>query len=56
VKSIHTVAKESGLPYSTLPKRLKQGLVSAPKMGRKPVFSEGKEQALTDHLVRLSNV
>jgi hypothetical protein len=40
------------MPYSTLQKTLKQGLVSAPKIGRKPVFSEGKEQALTDNLVR----
>jgi transposase-like protein len=35
-KSIHRVAKESGITYSTLQKRLKQGLVSANKMRRKP--------------------
>jgi hypothetical protein len=52
-KSVHRRAKESGIPYSTLKKRLKQGLVSAPKMGRKPVFLEKKEQALADNLVRL---
>jgi hypothetical protein len=56
VKSIHRTAKESGIPYSAHPKRLKQGLVSAPKMGRKPVISDGKEQILIDHFVRLSNM
>jgi hypothetical protein len=50
------VANESGTPYSTLHKRLKQGLVSAPKMRIKPVFLEEKKQALTDHLERLSNM
>jgi hypothetical protein len=39
-----------------LQKTLKQGLVSAPKMGRKPVFAKENEQPLTDHLVRLSNM
>jgi hypothetical protein len=56
VKSFHRAAKESGIPHSTLQKILKHGLVSAPKMGRLPVFSEEKEQAFTDHLARLSNM
>jgi hypothetical protein len=35
-KSIHRVAKESVIPYSTLQKRPKKGLVSVPQMRRKP--------------------
>jgi hypothetical protein len=55
-ESIHRAAKESGILYSMLQKRLKQDLVSVHKMGRKLVFSEEKEQALRSHLVRLSNM
>jgi hypothetical protein len=35
VKSIHRVAKESGIPYSAHPKRMKQGLASVSKNGKK---------------------
>jgi hypothetical protein len=42
-KSILREAQESGIPYSILQKRLIQGIISATKMRRKPVFSEEKE-------------
>jgi hypothetical protein len=51
-RSIRSAAKGSGIRYSKLQKILKQGQVSTPKMERKPVFSEEKEQAVTDHLVK----
>jgi hypothetical protein len=35
-KSIHRAAKESVIPYSIIHKRLKLGLVPAPKMRRNP--------------------
>jgi hypothetical protein len=54
--SVHRVAKESGVPCSTLQKTLKQGLTSAPKMRMPPIFLEEKEHVLTYHLERLSNM
>lgn len=56
-KSIHKVAKETGIPYSTLQKRLKNELFnSGPAMGKKPVFSKTQEEALASHVIKFSNM
>jgi hypothetical protein len=53
---IHTVGKDNRAANSTLLKILKQGLATVPKTGRKPEFSGGKVQALTDHKAQTARI
>lgn len=59
-KSIRRVALETGIPYSTLKKRVKlQSNISSqpvPRLGRKPVFSDDQEKKLCEHLISMSNI
>lgn len=61
-KSVFKVAKETGIPYSTLKKRYKLAKAGndtyncPPKLGRHAVFNDDQEKKLADHLRTMSNM
>lgn len=54
--SIRTVAKNRNLPFSTLQERLKNMKTSAPRLGRKPVFTKEQESDIAEHLMQLTKM
>lgn len=54
--SMRKVAKETGIPFSTLQKRMKKETFDIPKLGRHPVFNEEQENTLTDRILLLSKI
>lgn len=61
-KSVFKVAKETGIPYSTLKKRYKLDKAGIdtyncpPKLGRYAVLNDNQEKELADHLRKMSNM
>ena len=44
-----------GIPESTIRRRMKNGLMNSPRVGRKPTFSEEQEKILKNHLTNAAN-
>lgn len=55
-RTIRSVCKSSGIPFSTLQERLKKGQCSAPKLGRQSVFTSDQEISIAEHIKTLANM
>ncbi|CAG5047466.1 unnamed protein product [Parnassius apollo] len=54
--SMRKVAEETGIPFSTLQRRIKKDEFKPPKLGRHAVFNEEQENILTERVLQLSNM
>lgn len=54
--SMRKVAKETGIPFSTLQRRIKNEAFNPPKLGRHAIFTKEQENILTERILLLSNM
>jgi hypothetical protein len=54
--SIRKVANETGIPFSTLQRKVKNKEFNSPRLGRHTVFTEDQEKTLTQHILHLNNM